>query len=93
MKRLLKRLTNLNKLSCAMNIAFGLSLLGITLFFQFGRTIITTPEAIVYLGHGYITETRLWVRIVEGIISLGLITLGINRLLYYRKCKKGVLDA
>ena len=68
-----------------MNIAFGLSLLGITLFFQFGKTVITTPDVIEILDYGYITETRLWVRIVEGLISLGLIALGTNRLRHYRK--------
>ncbi len=88
MKKFLCRFTNLNKLSYIMNIAFGLSLLGITLFFQFGKTVITTPEAIIYLDYGYITETKLWVEIVEGIISLGLITLGINRLLCLRKRKE-----
>lgn len=75
-----------------MNIAFGLSLLMITLWFQFANSVIETPDAIVYMDNGYITETRLWVRVVEGMISLGLITLGINRLLYYRKHKE-VLNA
>lgn len=61
-----------------MNIAFGLSLLMITLQFQFGHTIIETPNVIVDLKYGYITEPILAVRIIEGLISLGLVWLGIK---------------
>ena len=71
-----------------MNIAFGLSLLMVTLQFQFGRTSFVTPEAIINLDHGYITETSQAVRIIEGIIALGLITLGIERIANYRKANK-----
>ncbi len=79
-KKILHRFANRNKLSYFMNIAFGLSLLGITLFFQFGRTVITTPTAIINLDSGYITEANQVVRIVEGLISIGLIVLGVERL-------------
>ena len=66
-----------------MNIAFGLSLLLITLQFQFGNTvvIINNPPAIIELEQGYITESSQAVRIVEGLIALGLISLGIERLI------------
>lgn len=70
-----------------MVIAFGISFLGITLHFQFGNTVITTPSVIVELDYGYITETRLWVRIIEGMLSLGLITLGGERLRNYGRKK------
>lgn len=63
-----------------MNIAFGASLLMITLYFQFGKTVIVTPEITVELDSGYITEARLWVRVIEGTLALGLITLGIERI-------------
>jgi len=66
-----------------MNIAFGLSLLLITLQFQFGNTvvIVDNPPAIIELEQGYITEGSQAVRIVEGLIALGLISLGIERLI------------
>ena len=80
MKNLLLRFANKNKLAYMMNIAFGASLLMITLQFQFGKTTITVPEAIVQLDQGYITEGSQAVRIIEGTLSLGLIILGIERL-------------
>ncbi len=79
-KKLIRRFTNKDKLSYIMNIAFGLSLLMITLQFQFGRTVIAVPEAIINLDHGYITEASQVVRIIEGLISVGLVALGIERL-------------
>ena len=87
MHRLWQRFKDLNKLSYIMNIAFGLSLLMITLQFQFGKTTITTPEVIVCLDHGYITEANQIVRIAEGLIAIGLITLGIERLMHHRRFK------
>jgi len=73
-----------------MNIAFGLSLLMITLQFQFGNTVleIDDPPAIIELEQGYITEGSQVVRIIEGLIALGLITLGIERLCNDRRRKK-----
>ncbi len=70
-----------------MNIAFGLCLIMITLYFQFGKATIVIEEVPVkfVLDNGYITETHLWVRIVEGIIGIGLITLGIERLINRKK--------
>ncbi len=70
-----------------MNIAFGISLLMITLQFQFGRTEILVDKipAIIQLDNGYITETRLWVRIIEGLLAIGLIGLGIERLKHNRR--------
>ena len=89
MKKLLRRFTNLNKWSYFMNIAFGLSLLMITLQFQFAKTtiIVDDPPAIINLDSGYITETNQVVRIIEGAIALGLISLGIERLISGRKKK------
>jgi hypothetical protein len=91
MKNFLNKFKDLNKWSYFMVIAFGLCLLMITLQFQFGNTAVviqgeTTdtyilPDMTIYLGQGYITESHLWIRIIEGIISLGLITLGIERLI------------
>lgn len=78
--KIIRRFTNRNKLAYFMVIAFGISLLMITLQFQFGKTVISTPDAIVNLDHGYITEANQLVRIVEGLLSLGLIILGIERL-------------
>jgi hypothetical protein len=83
-----KHISDREKLSHYMNIAFGVSLLMITLYFQFGKTAIETPNGIVTLDSGYITEARLWVRIVEGVLSLGLITLGIERIHNRRKGRK-----
>lgn len=87
MKKLINRFKDLNKLSYLMNIAFGLSLLTITLQFQFGNTTIFIEEipANIALGQGYIAEPHLWIRIMEGLIALGLITLGVERLRHYRR--------
>ena len=83
MNKLWKRISDRNKLSYVMNIAFGLSLLLITLQFQFGNTVVTVdnPPAIIELEQGYITESSQAVRIVEGLIALGLISLGIEKLI------------
>jgi len=88
MKKLLKRLTDKNKLSYFMNIAFGVCILLISFYFQFGKTTITTPDAIIKLDTGYITETHLWVRIMEIVIGLGLIGLGIERLTNRKRNKE-----
>ena len=89
-RRFLHRFADCNKLSYFMNIAFGLSLLMITLQFQFGNTVITVddPPAIIELEQGYITEGSQVVRIVEGLIALGLITLGIERLRNGRRLQR-----
>lgn len=89
MNKLWHRFKDLNKLSSFMNIAFGLSLLMITLQFQFGNTVIEVddPPAKIELEQGYITEGNQVVRITEGLIALGLITLGIERLRHYRRSK------
>ena len=87
MNKLWQRISNRNKLSYIMNVAFGLSLLMVTLQFQFGNTVIKTPEAIIQLEQGYITEGSLVVRIIEGIIALGLIILGIERMVYDERSK------
>ena len=72
-----------------MNIAFGLSLLMITLQFQFGNTVITVddPPAKIELEQGYITEDNQVVRTIEGLLALGLITLGIERIYNDRRRK------
>jgi len=87
--KLPRRFKDLNKLSYVLNIAFGLSLLMITLQFQFGNTVVLVddPPARIELGQGYITEPHLWIRLIEGLIALGLIALGIERLKHYRRSK------
>ena len=84
---LIKRFSDRNKLSYYMNIAFGLSLLMITLWFQFGNTTVTTEGAIIELDGGYITERNQVVRIIEGLISIGLIILGGERICNAKKEK------
>jgi len=85
MKRIIKRFTDRNKLSYWMNIAFGLCLLVITIQFQFGKTVITTPSAIIHLNQGYITERSQIIRAIEGLLAIGLITLGAERLRSYNR--------
>jgi hypothetical protein len=62
----------------------------ITLQFQFGKTEIKIddPPAIIQLDYGYIAERHLSVRIIEGVLSLGLIALGVERLCQNKKRKK-----
>lgn len=79
------RISNLDRLSYVMNIAFGLSLVVVMLYFQFTTTVITTPTAIVELDYAIIAEPVLGVRIVEFIIGLGLIVLGVERLKSYKR--------
>lgn len=88
--KILNRIGNRNKLCYFMTIAFGISLLMITLQFQFGKTIIETPEAIIEMDSGYITEQNQIVRVVEGILSLGLISLGVERIVNERRRKSGI---
>lgn len=88
MAKLWRRISNLDRLSNFMNIAFGCAFLMVSLYFQFGKTVITTPEAIIEFDVGYITEERLWVRIMEMGISLALITLGIVQEVRRRNNKK-----
>ncbi len=85
MKQLLSRLANKDRLSYFMNIAFGISLLMVTLQFQFGKTTITTPSVIVHLDFGYITEPSQTIRVIEFILSIGLIVLGIERIYHHKK--------
>ena len=88
LRKIVKRFLNRNKLSYVLNIAFGLCLLMVTLQFQFGRTIITTDLEIIKLEHGYITEANQLVRIIEGLIGIGLVALGIERLINRNKSKE-----
>lgn len=89
-KNIVLRFKDRNKWSYYMNIAFGLSLLMITLQFQFAKTTITVedPPAIIELDSGYITERNQIVRIIEGIASLGLIALGVERIVNKKKQSK-----
>ncbi len=84
MNKMLKRFKDLNKWSYLMNIAFGVALLMETLYFQFGETVLNVDNIQYTLDSGYITESHLWVRIIEGILSFGLIGLGIERLIKRR---------
>lgn len=70
LKKLIKNLSNLNRLSYYMNIAFGLSLLMISIVFLLGMQI---------------GESNTIISIIEILISFGLISLGIERLIYDKK--------
>jgi|SRR3989304_7028594 len=80
MRAIISRFKDLDKWSYYMNIAFGLSLLLITLQFQFGKTTIITPHAIINLDKGYIAEPLWFIRLIEGILSILLILLGVERI-------------
>ena len=97
MNKLWHRFKDLNKLSYAMNIAFGVCLLTLMLFFQFGYQLgereakpFLRQEAMPHFG-GYkvllIDEPNAIVRGIEIAIALGLISLGIERLKHYRRLK------
>ena len=93
MKKLLTRFTDRNKLSYVMNIAFGICLLALMLFFQFGyqlgerqaepflRQENTPAEQKLLL----IDEPSPLVRGIEIAIALGMIALGSERLLTYKR--------
>jgi len=93
MKKLLTRFTDRNKLSYVMNIAFGICLLALMLFFQFGyqlgerqaepflRQENTPAEQKLLL----IDEPSPLVRGIEIAIALGMITLGSERLVTYKR--------
>lgn len=89
LRKLWRRVSNREKLAYFMVIAFGLAFLMITLYFQFGNTTVVLDNGQQIELDGYIGESRLWVRIMEGMISLGLITLGIERLIVYKKRRQG----
>ena len=82
------RISDTNRLCYVLVTVFGVCLLVITLYFHFGRMVITAPTAIIELDHGYITEERLWVRVIEGLIAIGMIKLGIWKLITYRRKTK-----
>ena len=93
MKKLLTRFTDRNKLSYVMNIAFGICLLALMLFFQFGyqlgerraepflRQENTPAEQKLLL----IDEPSPLVRGIEIAIALGMIALGSERLVTYKR--------
>jgi len=93
MKKLLTRFTDRNKLSYVMNIAFGICLLALMLFFQFGyqlgerqaepflRQENTPAEQKLLL----IDEPSPLVRGIEIAVALGMIALGSERLVTYKR--------
>ena len=93
MKKLLTRFTDRNKLSYVMNIAFGICLLALMLFFQFGyqlgerqaepflRQENTPAEQKLLL----IDEPSPLARGIEIAIALGMIALGSERLVTYKR--------
>ena len=95
MKKLLTRFTDRNKLSYVMNIAFGICLLALMLFFQFGyqlgerraepflRQENTPAEQKLLL----IDEPNPLVRGTEIAIAIGMIVLGSERLIIYKRRK------
>ena len=88
MRRFWSRISNRDRLAYFMVIVFGLAFLMETLYFQFGNTVVTLSNGQQISLGGYIGEPRLWVRIIEGVISLSLITLGIERV----RCLRGKGD-
>jgi len=94
-KRFWHRITDRDRLCYALVIAFGICLLALMLFFQFGYQLgereakpFLRQEAMPYFG-GYrvllIDEPNPVVRGIEITIALGLITLGIERLINAKK--------
>ncbi len=88
LRRFWHRLIDRDRLAYAMVIAFGVSLLGIMLFFTFGYQLgemrVTVPPFIEIQGAGQtkmllIDEPRPIVRAIEIFLALGLIVLGIER--------------
>lgn len=64
------RISNLDRLSYMMNVAFGLSLLMVSIAFITGNQI---------------GENSKLISVIEILVSLGLIALGIERLKHYKK--------
>ena len=86
LKRFWHRISDRDRLAYAMVIAFGVSLLAIMLFFTFGYQLgeIRVEPFIEIQGAGQtkmllIDEPRPYIRVIEILISLGLIILGIER--------------
>jgi len=79
------RISNRDKLAYTMVISFGLALLMETLYFQFGNTVVLLSNGQQISLGGYIGEPRLWVRIMEGVMSIGIIVLGFERLKAYNR--------
>lgn len=99
-----QKVSNLDRLSYALVSAFGLCLLGVSLFFHFGymlgekqiipnpivRNEITEPETTQKLL--LLDEPSPIIRGIEVAISIGMIILGIERLKTYKKRKEAILS-
>ncbi len=93
MNRFWKRISNRDKLAYTMVVAFGICLLGLILFFQFGyqlgerkfSPILAQEQMIDTSKMLLINEPNPVVRKIEIAIALGLIVLGIERLKNYKK--------
>lgn len=99
MNKFIKRITNKDKLCYALVIAFGICLLGISLFFQFGymlgeKQIIPNPivrneEKQLPIQQQQklllLDEPSPVIRRIEIAISIGMIVLGFERLKAYSK--------
>jgi len=89
LKKLWRRISNRDRLAYLMVVVFGLAFLMETLYFQLGSTkALLSNGQILDLGGGYIYEPRLWVRILEGVLALGLVALGVERLVNYRRARR-----
>ena len=95
MKKFWQRISDRDKLSYVMVIAFGGCLLGIRLFFQFGymlgekqivdNPIVRNEPAVNQEKLLLLDEPSPVVRGIEITIALGLIMLGTERLLHRKK--------
>lgn len=102
MKRFWHRISDRNRLSYSMNIAFGVCLLTLMLFFQFGYQLgekevkpFLRQEGIPDFGSHkvlLIDEPSPAVRGIEIAIALGLITLGVERIYNDRRRKKRAIE-
>lgn len=87
LKAFWKRVSNRDRLSYTLVIAFGLSLLGISIFFslgyQYGRVIVDreTGEFILLV----IDEPNVGIRVLEMAMAVGMIVLGFERMRNYKR--------
>jgi len=87
-----KRISNKNRLCYALVIAFGICLLALMLFFQFGYQLGERQAEPFLRQEGTSAEQKLLlidepnpvIRGIEIAISLGMITLGAERLKTYK---------
>jgi len=95
MRKFWKRVSDRDRLSYAMTIAFGVCLLTLMLFFQFGyqlgerevKPFLRQEEMPAFGGQKVllIDEPNPVVRGIEIVVALGLIALGIERFVNHKR--------